>query len=47
MPVVDAMVSTYQSAIDMGYGDQPKSAMIKVYEQRLDQEVRLTTVDKS
>ena len=47
MPVVDAMVSTYQSAIDMGYGDQPKSAMIKVYEQRLDQEVRLTTGDKS
>ena len=41
MPVVDAMVSTYQAAIDMGFGDQPKSAMIKVYENRLGQEVRL------
>ena len=41
MPVVDAMVSTYQSAIDMGFGDQPKSAMVKVYEQQLDQEVHL------
>ena len=35
-PVVDAMVSTYQAAIDMGFGAEPKSAMVKVYEQRLD-----------
>ena len=41
LPVVEAMVSTYQAAIDMGFGDQPKSAMIKVYEERLNQEVRL------
>jgi len=40
MPVVDAMVSTYQSAIDMGFGEQPKSAMVKVYERQLGQEVR-------
>ena len=42
LPVVDAMVSTYQTAIDMGFGEQPKSAMIKVYEDWLDQEVRLS-----
>ena len=41
MPVVDAMIGTYQAAIDMGFGDEPKSAMVKVYERRLDQEVRL------
>ena len=41
LPVVEAMVSTYQAAIDMGFGDQPKSAMIKVFEERLNQEVRL------
>jgi 3-hydroxyisobutyrate dehydrogenase-like beta-hydroxyacid dehydrogenase len=40
MPVVEAMVSTYRTAIDMGLGDEPKSAMIKVYERQLDQEVR-------
>ena len=40
LPVVDAMVSTYQAAIDKGFGEQPKSAMIKVYEDRLGQEVR-------
>jgi 3-hydroxyisobutyrate dehydrogenase-like beta-hydroxyacid dehydrogenase len=46
-PVVDAMVSTYEAAIDMGFGDQPKSAMIKVYEQRMDQQVRRRTDDDS
>lgn len=46
-PVVDAMVATYQAAIDMGFGDAPKSAMIKVYERQLDQEVRLPGRDKS
>jgi hypothetical protein len=45
--VVDAMVSTYQSAIDMGFGDQPKSAMVKVYEQQLHQEVHLPGAGKS
>ena len=27
MPIVDAMVSTYQAAMDMGFGEQPKSAI--------------------
>ncbi len=45
-PVVDAMVSTYEAAIDMGFGEQPKSAMVKVSEQQLDQEVCLPANDK-
>ncbi len=40
LPVVEAMVSTYRAAIDQGFGDQPKNAMVKVYEGRMDQEVR-------
>ncbi len=40
LPLVEAMVSTYRAAIEMGFGDQPKSAMIKVYEERLGQQVR-------
>ena len=40
LPVVEAMVATYRAAIDMGFGDQPKSAMVKVYEERSGQEVR-------
>jgi 3-hydroxyisobutyrate dehydrogenase-like beta-hydroxyacid dehydrogenase len=35
LPVVEAMVDTYQAAIDSGFGDQAKSAMIKTYEARL------------
>jgi 3-hydroxyisobutyrate dehydrogenase-like beta-hydroxyacid dehydrogenase len=46
-PVVDAMVATYQAAIDMGFGGQPKSAMIKVYEKELDQEVSSPTTQDS
>ena len=42
-PVVDAMVSTYDTAIEMGFGAQPKSAMVKVYEGRLGLEVRSPT----
>ncbi len=34
-PVVDAMVATYDAAIDAGYGREPKSAMLKVYEKVL------------
>ncbi len=45
LPVVDAMVSTYQAAIDMGFGEQPKSAMVKVYEKNLGQEVCLPAGD--
>ena len=40
LPVVEAMVETYQAAIEMGCGDEPKSAMVKVYEERMDQAVR-------
>ena len=40
LPVVEAMVETYRAAIDMGFGNQPKSAMVKVYEERSGQEVR-------
>ncbi len=47
MPIVDAMVSTYQAAIDMGFGEQPKSAMVKVYEKHLGQEVCLLEGDNS
>jgi 3-hydroxyisobutyrate dehydrogenase-like beta-hydroxyacid dehydrogenase len=46
-PVVDAMVSTYRAAIEMGFGAEPKSAMIKVYEQKLSQEVFSSTPDES
>ena len=35
LPVVEAMVDTYQAAIDRGFGDQAKSAMVKIYEERL------------
>lgn len=46
-PVVDAMVSTYQAAIDMGFGKEPKSAMIKVYEQAMGQQVIASTRGES
>ncbi len=39
-PVVDAMVATYRAAIDMGYGDEPKSAMVKVYEKQMGQKIK-------
>ncbi len=34
-PVVDAMVGTYEAALDAGLGTQPKSAMLQVYEKAL------------
>ncbi len=40
LPLVEAMASTYRAALEMGLGDEPKSAMIKVYEERLGQQVR-------
>ncbi|MXZ70359.1 MAG: NAD(P)-dependent oxidoreductase [Acidobacteria bacterium] len=40
LPLVEAMVSAYRTAIEMGLGDEPKSAMVKVYEARMNQEVR-------
>jgi len=40
IPVVNAMTASYQMAMAQGYGDRPKSTMIKIYEQVLDQKVR-------
>lgn len=39
-PVVSAMTAIYQQAIAQGLGEQPKSAMIKLYEQALGVEFR-------
>ena len=39
LPLVEAMVKTYRAAIEMGFGDEPKSAMVKVYEERMGQQV--------
>jgi 3-hydroxyisobutyrate dehydrogenase-like beta-hydroxyacid dehydrogenase len=47
IPVVNAMVATYKAAIDMGFGEQPKSAMVKVYEKHLDREVCLPAGDET
>jgi len=35
IPVVKAMIATYDAAIACGYGSEPKSAMLKVYEEAL------------
>lgn len=40
LPLVEAMVSIYRAAIEKGFGDEPKSAMVKVYEERMGQQVR-------
>ena len=40
LPVAGVMVSAYPTVIDMGFGDEPKSTMIKVYGKRSDREVR-------
>ena len=34
-PMFDAMVNTYKKAIDMGFGEESKSSMLKVYEKIL------------
>ena len=47
LPVVEAMMSTYEAAIDKGFGEQPKSAMVKVYEERFGQEVRLGETEEA
>jgi len=39
-PLIDAMTGSYEKAIDAGFGHQPKSAMIKVYEEALGVTVR-------
>ena len=35
------MIGIYERAIAEGLGDEPKSAMVKLYERQLGQEVRL------
>ena len=35
LPVVSAMIATYEAAIAAGFGAEPKSAMLKVYEDAL------------
>ena len=40
LPVVNAMIAAYEATMSEGFGDQPKSAMIKRYEAQLEQEVR-------
>lgn len=40
IPVANAMIATYQEAIAAGYGDSPKSSMVKVYERALGLEFR-------
>lgn len=40
LPVVNAMISSYQAAMASGYADEPKSAMLKVYENALGVEFR-------
>ena len=40
LPVVNAMINSYQATMSAGLGDQPKSAMIKLYEQALGVEFR-------
>ena len=46
-PLVNAMTATYQAAMSMGFGEEPKSAMIKVYERALGVEVRSSDSDES
>lgn len=43
LPVVNAMIASYQAAIAAGHGDLPKSAMLKVYENALDVEFKKKT----
>jgi 3-hydroxyisobutyrate dehydrogenase-like beta-hydroxyacid dehydrogenase len=40
LPLVDAMTAAYDTAMEQGYGAQPKSAIVKVYEERIGALVR-------
>lgn len=40
LPVVQAMVGSYEATIEAGYGAEPKSAMLKIFEQALGVEYR-------
>ena len=39
-PVVNAMIAVYQQALTAGYGADPKSSIIKLYEQALGVELK-------
>lgn len=45
MPVVNAMIASYQAAMAAGYGNEPKSAMLKVYENVLGVEFKKPSAD--
>ena len=34
-PMLDGMIKTYMEAIELGFGSEAKSAMLKVYEKKL------------
>lgn len=40
LPLVNAMTSSYQSAMSAGYADEPKSAILKIYEKILNVEFK-------
>ncbi|MEZ5843403.1 MAG: NAD(P)-dependent oxidoreductase [Hyphomicrobiaceae bacterium] len=44
LPVISAMIASYQSAMAVGHGRQPKSAILKIYEQALGVEFRKATI---
>lgn len=44
LPVVNAMISSYQAALAAGFEAEPKSAMLKVYESRLGVQFRKSSV---
>ena len=46
LPVVNAMISSYQAAMAAGYGAEPKSAMLKVYEDALGVQFRKPDPDR-
>ena len=46
LPVVKAMTRSYDAAIAAGFGDEPKSAMLKIYEQALGVEFRVGQTEK-
>jgi 3-hydroxyisobutyrate dehydrogenase-like beta-hydroxyacid dehydrogenase len=43
LPVVNAMIASYQAAIAAGFGSEPKSAMLKIYENAIGVEFKDTT----
>ena len=46
LPLVETMIGIYERTIAEGFGDEAKSAMVKLYERELGQEVRLLALDR-